>query len=72
MLETTLGNVYTWKEQLVMTAPVQTVNGMMININSTVEIGIDIEVTKARIKIIKDKKAVISKLTERARDKNHS
>ena len=55
-----------------MTPPVQAVNGMMININSTVEIGIDIEVTKAMIKIIKDKKAVLSKLTERARDKNHS
>ena len=50
MLETTLGNLYHWKELLVMAPPVQAVNRMMININSTMEIDIDIEVTKAKIK----------------------
>ena len=38
MLETTLGNLYKWKEELVMAQPVQAVNGVMININSTVEV----------------------------------
>ena len=40
-----------------MAPPVQAVYEMMVNINSTVEIDKDIEVTKAKIKIIKDKKA---------------
>ena len=51
------GYLYKWKAELVMAPPVQAVNGMMININSTVEIDKDIEVTKAKIKIIKVKKA---------------
>ena len=56
-METTLGNLYKWKEELVMAPPVQAVNGMMININSTEEINMDIEATKAKIRIIRDKKA---------------
>ena len=36
-METTLGNLYNWKEEIVMAAPVQAVNGMMINVNNTEE-----------------------------------
>jgi hypothetical protein len=38
-----------------MAPPRQTNNGLMIYIHSTTEIDIDIELTKAKIKLIKDK-----------------
>ena len=38
LLETTLGNLYCWKEEIVMAPPGQTANGLMIYIHSTVEI----------------------------------
>ena len=53
LLETKLGNLYRWKEEIVMAPPGQTANGLMIYIHSIVEIDIDIEVTKAKIKLIK-------------------
>ena len=55
LLETTLGNLYRWKEEIVMAPPGRAANGLMIYIHSTVEINIDIELTKAKIKLIKDK-----------------
>ena len=54
LLETTLGNLYRWKEEIVMAPPGRAPNGLMIYIHSTVEIDIDIELTKAKIKLIKD------------------
>ena len=42
-------------EEIVMAPPGQTANGLIIYIHSTVEIDIDIEVTRAKIKLVKDK-----------------
>ena len=53
LLETTLGNLYHWKEEIVMAPPSQTLNGLMIYIHSTAEIDIDIELTKAKIKLLR-------------------
>ena len=55
LLETTPRKLIRWKEEIVMAPPGQTANELMIYIHSTVEIGIDIEVTKAKIKLINDK-----------------
>ena len=38
LLETTLGNLYRWKEEIVIAPPGQTAKGLMIYIYSTVEI----------------------------------
>ena len=38
LLETTLGNLYHWKEEIVMAPPGRAANGLMIYIHSTVEI----------------------------------
>ena len=38
LLETTLGNLYHWKEEIVIAPPGRVANGLMINIHSTVEI----------------------------------
>ena len=41
LLEKTLGNLYYWKEEIVMAPPGQAANGLMIYIHSTVEMEID-------------------------------
>ncbi len=69
LLETTLGNLYQWKEEIVMAPPSQTPNGLMIYIHSTAEIDIDIELTKAKIKMIKDK--IAERIMFRSRVKWH-
>ena len=38
LFQTTLGNLYRWKEEIVMAPPSITANGLMIFIHSTVEI----------------------------------
>ena len=69
LLETTLGNLYQWKEEIVMAPPSQTPNGLMIYIHSTAEIDIDTELTKAKIKLIKDK--IAERIMFRSRVKWH-
>ena len=52
-----------------MAPPGQAANGLMIYIHSTVEIDIDIEVTKAKIKLIRDK--IADRIIFRSRVKWH-
>ena len=40
LLKTTLGNLYRWKEEIVMAPPGQTATGLMIYTHSTVEIDV--------------------------------
>ena len=49
LLETTLGNLYCWKEEIVMAPPGQTANGLMIYIHSTVEIILTLKRPKQRL-----------------------
>ena len=69
LLETTLGNLYYWKEEIVMAPPGQAANGLMIYIHSTADIDSDIELTKAKIKLIKDK--IAERIIFRSRVKWH-
>ena len=63
----TLLRVYSFP--IVMAPPGQTATGLMIYIHSTVEIDIDIEVIKAKIKLIKDK--IAERIIFRSRVKWH-
>ena len=68
-LETTPGYLYHWKKEIVMAPTGQAANEIMIYIHSTVEIDIDIEVTKAKIKLIRDK--IAERIIFRSRVKWH-
>ena len=54
---------YHWKEEIVIAPPGQVANWLMIYLHSSVERDIDIEVTKAKIKLMRDK-IYVSKLKD--------